>query len=32
MNRNKFVKFTAVFLAVLMVLSAATIILQVLFG
>ena len=32
MDRNKFVKFTAVFLAVIMALSAATIILQVLFG
>lgn len=32
MNRNKFVKFTAVFLAVLMLLSTGTIIFQVLFG
>lgn len=32
MDRNKFVKFTAVFLAVLMALSAATVIFQVLFG
>ncbi len=32
MNRNKFVKFTAIFLAVIMALSTATIIFQVLFG
>lgn len=32
MDRNKFIKFTAVFLAVIMTLSVVTIIFQVLFG
>lgn len=32
MDRSKFVKFTAVFLAVIMALSTATVIFQVLFG
>lgn len=32
MKRNKFVKFTAIFLAAIMLLSTGTIIFQVLFG